>query len=144
MTTRWEPFRRDRSRHVPAASGRDALATVQGTIVYLGLTTHLRSRMEQHLDGPAKRAVTAHGRAAVFHWRETGDLRAVERGRLNSHRVAARVWPILNKVASVLQPDGRAPGAGRNGLQAPETRSAAARCPGSWENGAGERDRGGR
>lgn len=110
-TTRWEPFRRDRSHQVPAASGRYALATVQGTIVYLGLTTNLRSRMEQHLDGPAKRAVPAHGRAAAFHWRETGDLRAVERSRLNSHQVAARVWPILNKVASALQPDDRAPGA---------------------------------
>lgn len=98
--TQCAPFRRDQLICVPANSGCYVLATVDRHILYLGLTVNLRTRMDQHLDTPEKVARTAEGRAIAFHWLETGRLEPVERGWLNSHRVATGVLPILNKMDS--------------------------------------------
>ena len=102
MPSHHEPFRRDCLRFVPAASGCYVLTTMDGVILYVGLTVNLRARMEQHLDTPAKRAVTPLGLARCFHWLETNNLQPVERGWLNSHQALEGVWPILNKMASPL------------------------------------------
>lgn len=69
-------------------------------ILYLGLSVNLRTRMDQHLDTPEKVRRTAQGRAIAFHWLKTGTLEGVERGWLNSHRVATGFLPILNKMDS--------------------------------------------
>ena len=50
----WEPFRRDRVGYVPMVSGCYVLTTQTGHILYVGLTSNLRGRMEQHLDTPEK------------------------------------------------------------------------------------------
>lgn len=94
------PFRRDQLFCVPAAGGCYTLATVDKHILYIGLSANLRGRMDQHLDTPEKVRRTAQGRAIAFHWVETDILEAVERGWLNSHRVATGVLPILNKMDS--------------------------------------------
>ena len=95
-----EPFRRDRQVHVPAVRGCYVLTTASGTILYLGLSVDLRGRMGQHLDAPEKVAPTVDGRAVLFHWLEVDNIEAVERGWLNSHRVAEGRLPILNKMNS--------------------------------------------
>lgn len=95
-----EPFRRDRLIHVPAASGCYVLATVTGDILYAGLATKLRTRMDQHLDSPEKTGPTPHGRAVQFFWLEADAIEAVERGWLNAHVLATGALPILNKVNS--------------------------------------------
>ena len=97
-----QPFSRDRCKFVPAKAGCYILAALDGCILYAGLSVNLRKRMEEHLDTPEKRAVTAHGRAMLFHWIETDDLQAVERGWLNSHQAITGAWPILNKAASAM------------------------------------------
>lgn len=98
--TQCEPFRRDRLSHLPATQGCYVLATLAGDVLYAGLAKNLRTRMEQHLDTPAKVAPTSQGRAVQFYWLETNQPNAVERGWLNSHLLVTGVLPILNKVAS--------------------------------------------
>ena len=97
-----QPFRRDKTMFVPETSGCYALAALDGTILYLGLATKLRARMEQHLDSPEKRGVTPLGRAAGFYWHEATALEAIERGWLNAFQSRTGNWPLMNKVASPL------------------------------------------
>ena len=67
-TTHRQPFRRDRQRYIPEVSGNYALTLIDGTVLYVGLTTNLRQRFVQHLDSPKKTQPTALGRAVLFNW----------------------------------------------------------------------------
>ena len=66
-------------------------------ILYIGLTRCLRRRFEEHLDNPVKRAITAEGRATVFHWREYDDLEPLERSWMNSFMARNGKLPALNR-----------------------------------------------
>ncbi len=94
------PFRRDQLSLVPAKPGCYVLTTVDGTILYVGLATTLRSRMGQHLDTPEKVAATALGRARLFYWHECITLEVIERTWLNSHLIAQGMLPVLNRAMS--------------------------------------------
>ena len=95
-----EPFRRDRERFIPESSGCYVLTSVDGTVLYIGLTSMLRRRFREHLDNPEKRAPRPEGRAVLFHWTETADLSKVERTWLNSHLLSDGHLPGLNKIHS--------------------------------------------
>lgn len=95
-----EPFSRSRERFIPESSGCYVLTSVEGTILYIGLTNALRRRFKEHLDNPEKRAPRPEGRAVLFHWTETSDLNKVERTWLNAHLVNEGNLPGLNKIYS--------------------------------------------
>src|SRR3954447_4514429 len=61
-----ESFKRSRCRFVPAGSGCYVLTTFLGVVLYVGLATSLRERMNQHLDDPQKTRETSKGRAVLF------------------------------------------------------------------------------
>lgn len=100
-----ESFHRSRNKFVPATSGCYALTTFEGVVLYVGLATNLRSRMEQHLDDPEKTSPTEHGRAVLLHWIELPalELEKVERTWMNTHELREGVKPILNSICSPLR-----------------------------------------
>lgn len=95
-----ETFRRDRLRFVPEASGCYALATFQGTVLYIGLTNNLKRRMAEHLDNPEKTAETPLGRPVLFHWIEGENMNQIERTWMNIHIQHEGRQPLLNKIYS--------------------------------------------
>ena len=97
---KWESFLRNRCRFVPETSGCYVLTTFQKEVLYLGLATNLRSRMNDHLDSPEKTSPTEKGRAVLFHWVETNDLNTVERTWMNIHLQHEGTLPPLNKAYS--------------------------------------------
>lgn len=97
---RWEAFRRSRERFVPSTSGCYVLASVDRTVLYVGLATNLRQRLNQHLDDPRKTVPTADGRAVLFFWLENSELNLIERTWQNIHIQAEGRLPILNTLSS--------------------------------------------
>ena len=75
---------------------------VLDVVLYVGLATNLRERMEQHLDDPKKTSPTEKGRAVWFHWIQLDplELERVERSWLNIHEQLEAVKPILNSIHS--------------------------------------------
>ncbi len=76
------------------------LVTFDGTVLYVGLATNLRRRMNEHLDNPGKRKETKLGRAIMFFWLETNDLNSVERAWLNLHEIREGGLPTFNRLQS--------------------------------------------
>jgi excinuclease UvrABC nuclease subunit len=95
-----ESFRRNRLSHVPNVSGCYVITTFSGEILYVGLATYLRSRMEQHLNDGDKTRVTAIGKAWFFHWMITTELEKVERTWMQAYRVRHGVLPPMNSLFS--------------------------------------------
>ena len=95
-----ESFRRNRSRFVPETSGCYVLSTFGRIVLYVGLATNLRKRMNDHLDSREKTSETDQGRAILFHWLETPDINTVERTWMNIHIQHEGRLPLLNKVYS--------------------------------------------
>jgi len=95
-----ETFRRSRSRFVPEASGCYVLTTFAKVVLYIGLATNLRRRMNDHLDSPEKTRETVKGRAVQFYWLETPDINKVERTWMNIHIQHEGELPLLNRVYS--------------------------------------------
>jgi GIY-YIG catalytic domain len=95
-----ESFLRSRCRFVPETSGCYALTTFSKVVLYVGLATSLRKRMNDHLDSPEKTHRTEKGRAILFHWLETTDINAVERTWMNIHIQHEGALPLLNRVYS--------------------------------------------
>lgn len=91
-----EAFRRDRHRYIPRLSGCYVLTNVEGRILYIGQSVDLCQRFNEHLSNMVKIAPTPEGRAALFYWRLTSDIDALERGWLNAHRVVEGRLPYLN------------------------------------------------
>jgi hypothetical protein len=69
-------------------------------VLYVGLATNLRKRINDHLDCPEKTRETVKGRAVLFHWLETADINKVERTWMNIHIQHEGALPLLNKVYS--------------------------------------------
>jgi hypothetical protein len=97
-----EPFKRSRCKFVPDRSGCYVLATFTGVVLYVGLATSIRERMNDHLDTPAKTRETPLGRAVMFHWIEIPqkNIEKVERTWMNIHVQHEGNWPLMNKVYS--------------------------------------------
>src|SRR5580700_6325470 len=95
---RCESFLRSRCRFVPETSGCYALTTFSKVVLYVGLATNLRRRMNDHLDSPEKTQATEKGRAVLFHWLETTDINMVERTWMNIHHQHEGTLPLINKV----------------------------------------------
>lgn len=95
-----EPFRRNRERFIHSTSGCYVLTTFERDVLYIGLTTNLRRRINEHLDSAAKTELTAHGRAVLFYWTETTETNKIERTWLNIHLLNEGCLPILNSVYS--------------------------------------------
>jgi len=95
-----EPFRRNREQFVPSRPGCYVLTTFERDVLYIGLTVNLRRRVKEHLNSAAKTKLTAHGRAVLFHWTETTEIKKIERTWLNIHLLTEGCLPILNSVYS--------------------------------------------
>jgi hypothetical protein len=95
-----EAFRRNRERFVPDRPGCYVLTTFDKTVIYVGLATSLRQRMDNHLEDPIKTAETKFGRAIWFHWIETSDIEKIERTWMNIHIQCEGSLPPLNRVYS--------------------------------------------
>jgi hypothetical protein len=76
------------------------LTTFEKLVLYVGLATNLRRRMNEHLDSPEKTRATEKGRSVLFHWLETPDINKVERTWLNIHVQHEGAYPPLNKIYS--------------------------------------------
>jgi predicted GIY-YIG superfamily endonuclease len=98
--TAWESFRRSRERFIPSAPGCYALTTFDQDILYIGLTTHLRRRVNDHLDSSAKTELTAQGRAVLVYWIETQETNKVERTWHNIYLLNEGRLPIMNSIYS--------------------------------------------
>ena len=92
---------RDRLR-VPHVAGCYALATFDGSLLYVGLTGNLQRRFREHLESPKKRSVSSIGRACWFAYLATPSNRThrCERGWLEQHQAAHGIWPAFNSIAS--------------------------------------------
>jgi len=95
-----ETFKRSRDRFVPNRTGCYVLTSLSGEVLYVGLATNLRTRMNNHLDTPEKVLPTPQGRAAFFFWLETKDLNLIERTWMNIHIQEEGRLPILNSAYS--------------------------------------------
>jgi len=95
-----EAFMRSRERFVPDSAGCYVLTTLDGLVLYIGLAENLRRRMGQHLDNPDKTGLTKQGRAVLFHWVESLDIRKIERTWLNIQIQHEGVLPELNRIFS--------------------------------------------
>lgn len=95
-----EGFLRSRERFVSEKAGCYVLTTFEGALLYVGLATNIRKRMNNHLDNPIKTKETTHGRAVWFYWIECNDPALVERTWMNMHMNIEGVLPILNSVYS--------------------------------------------
>jgi hypothetical protein len=95
-----DSFRRSRCKFVPEKSGCYVLTTFEKLVLYVGLATNLRKRMNEHLDSPEKTRATEKGRAVQFHWLETPDINTVERTWMNTHIQHEGTLPPLNKMYS--------------------------------------------
>ncbi len=95
-----EPFRRNRERFIARTSGCYVLATFEGVVLYIGLSTDLRRRFNEHLDSPEKTGLTEMGRAVFFYWLETSETNKLERTWQNTHVQHDGVLPVLNRVNS--------------------------------------------
>ena len=98
-----EPFRRNRERFIPEASGCYVLTTFEKVVLYIGLTNNLRRRLNEHLDSPEKTALTVKGRAVLFFWIEGNEINKIERTWPNTHIQHEGCLPVLNKVYSPTQ-----------------------------------------
>lgn len=98
--THWESFKRSRERFVPEKPGCYVLTTFSRVVLYVGLSTNLRTRMNSHLDNPVKTGETQLGRATLFFWIETADINKVERTWMNIHIQHEGTLPVLNGVYS--------------------------------------------
>ena len=97
-----ESFQRSCSKFVPDSCGCYVLTTFNDVVLYVGLATNLRDRMEQHLDDPEKTSPTEKGRAVWFYWIQLRplELERVERTWINIHEQLEAVKPILNSIHS--------------------------------------------
>jgi hypothetical protein len=95
-----ESFLRSRCAFVPETSGCYVLTTFLKEVLYVGLATNLRRRMNDHLDSPEKTNTTQKGRSVLFHWLETNDINVVERTWMNIHIQHEGTLPLLNRVYS--------------------------------------------
>jgi len=87
---------------VPLVSGCYILSTFDGSILYVGLATNIKSRFKQHLDNPEKVKPTIEGKAIWFHYIEfnPNNLPMLERTWLNQYQNEHGRFPILNKKSS--------------------------------------------
>ncbi|MBD2747768.1 GIY-YIG nuclease family protein [Microvirga sp. BT688] len=87
-------------KFVPDGSGCYALTTFDETVLYIGLATNLRRRMNDHLDDPRKTSPSPKGRAILFFWIETAETNKVERTWMNIHMQHEGRLPELNRAYS--------------------------------------------
>lgn len=83
-------------RFIPDTPGCYVLATFGTGVLYVGLASRLRKRVNDHLDDPAKTNETKSGRAVFVFWIETRDLNKIERTWMNIHIENEGSLPILN------------------------------------------------
>lgn len=96
LPTGKEPFRRNRVIFLPETTGCYVLTSFDGTILYIGLSVNIRRRFGEHLDTPAKLALTDAGRAIWVHWITHADTNKIERTWMNIHISTEGRLPVLN------------------------------------------------
>jgi len=89
---------------VPNQSGCYVLATFENDILYIGLSEHLNTRFQQHLNNIQKTSNTIDGKAIWFYYTlyDKNNLPKLERTWINQFTNEHGRFPILNKVNSPL------------------------------------------
>jgi hypothetical protein len=98
--TQCETFKRNRLRYIPETPGCYVLTTFTKVVLYIGLTSNLRRRMNEHLDNPGKTCEMEIGRAVLFFWIKCQEVNKIERTWLNIHIQHEGTLPKLNKIYS--------------------------------------------
>lgn len=93
-----ETFEPRSLRFVPERAGCYVLTTFSRLVLYIGRTTNLRGRMEQHLADDKKVKPTRYGRATFFGWVECDDIERIERTWVNIYIQHEGRLPVLNSV----------------------------------------------
>jgi excinuclease UvrABC nuclease subunit len=89
-------------REVPKLKGCYILSNSEDDILYVGLSTNLLKRFENHLDNPEKTRQTTIGKVIWFHYlvHDTNNLEELERTWINQYCSIHGVLPALNKIYS--------------------------------------------
>jgi len=91
-------------KFIPKKSGCYILTTFDNDILYIGLSTNLYDRFQQHLCDSEKTKHTKDGKAFWFYYMEYDlkKLQQLERTWINHFKAMHGRFPILNKVNSPL------------------------------------------
>lgn len=94
------PFRLSESLSAPEQSGCYVLSNIYNDVLYVGQTSDLRRRMEQHLADDRMTDRTSLGLASWFSWRlvDSSELRSLEDRLLFRFKAAEGRLPLLNRV----------------------------------------------
>ena len=86
---------------IPEYSGCYALTTFDGTILYIGQSSDISRRMNEHLGNDSKRALTPLGKVFWFYYElcDLHELDGLERGWMNHYRIKEGDFPYFNKVS---------------------------------------------
>jgi hypothetical protein len=97
------PFKYATYKAIPRVAGCYILTTFSNDILYIGLSTNLYNRFQQHLDSD-KVHITDDGKAVWFHFLEydASSLQKLERTWLHQYEAIHGNKPIFNKVSSPL------------------------------------------
>jgi len=89
-------------KSVPQNAGCYVLTTVDDDILYIGLSSNLYCRFQQHLNNPDKTNPTTEGKAIWFYFStyDPTNLNKLERTWLNQFTSKHGRRPILNKLDS--------------------------------------------
>lgn len=96
--THYQTFEWSSVRYIPERPGCYVLTTFSRSVLYVGRTRNLRTRMSQHLDDDKKASATGPGRAVLFWWTESDDIERIERTWANVHIQHEGRLPVLNGV----------------------------------------------
>lgn len=84
----------------PEQSGCYVITTPNGTILYIGRTDNIRSRMKQHLDDKEKTKLTPLGKPDCFYYKlcSARDLKSLEYAWVHEHKLNSNgKRPYFNK-----------------------------------------------
>lgn len=97
-----ELFRFSSLKYIPKEAGCYVLVTFDNNILYIGLTSDLSARYQQHLNNPGKTNTTKEGKAVWFYFMlyDSNNLPKLERTWINSFVAVHGSLPFLNKVNS--------------------------------------------
>lgn len=98
-------FKLSTFKSLPKLGGCYVLSTYDDFILYIGLSSNLYSRFQQHLENPEKTKPTTNGKAIWFYYIlcEKHKLEQLERTWLNQFVLKHGVLPILNKIESPIR-----------------------------------------
>ena len=95
-------FDRSKYRSVPQSAGCYVLTNFSEDALYIGKTSDLHRRFQEHLDDSQKTGLTPEGRAFWFFYLQCEDdnLDLLENSWLNDYEIRNGQKPILNKMGT--------------------------------------------